>query len=151
MQITPEFKATLADSLAPLSVGAGHASLGQARKVVGQAQRLAQVIPEAQPWAAALWAALTAAVQASLLPRKETPPGRLPASGFASAARWFLVLLNGAVLPLRRVATPQPHTTITAEPIGMAFDARPWGWGAVLTKHGVCTSWAKGTWNASTL
>ena len=105
-----EFKKTLADSLAPLSLGTGHVPLGHARKAVGQAQPLAQVIPEAQPWAAALWAALTPAEQASQLPRKEAPPGRLPAARFASAARWLLVLLDGAVLPLRRVVPPiTPH------------------------------------------
>ena len=33
----------------------------------------------------------------------------------------------------------------------MAFDACPWGWGAVLTTHCVPTAWAAGTWDTTTL
>ena len=83
---------------------------------MGQAQRLAQIVPEAQPWAAALWAALTAATHQSTLPRREAPPGRLPVSRFTPAAKWFHTLLTGAISPLRRVVTPNPAERRTAGP-----------------------------------
>ena len=57
MEITPKFEETLITSLEPLRQGKGHISTTHARKAVGQAQRLAQVVPEAQPWASGLWAA----------------------------------------------------------------------------------------------
>ena len=151
MTITPQFQEALQTSLAPLRKGTGHASINHARKAVGQAQRFAQVIPESQPWASALWAALTAAMQASELPRKEAPPGRLPARRFATAASWFLKLLEGTILPLQRIVTPTTHPTRTAGPLGMAFDACPWGLGAVLSKNGIFTAWASDVWRPSTL
>ena len=151
MEVTPQFRTTLAESLAPLRAGTGHTSINQARKAVGQAQRLAQVVPEAQPWAAAMWAALTAALHAEGTSRKEAPPGRLPASRFATAARWFLTLLEGAVLPLRRVVSPKPSPHRKAGRCGLIFDASPWGWGAVRTDLGRITHWARGTWDTPTL
>ena len=72
----PKVKAALAESLTPLRASQGHASVTWARKAVRQAQRLAQVVSEAQPWAAARWAALTGATQAAESGKKEAPPGR---------------------------------------------------------------------------
>ena len=86
MEITPQFRDTLVAGLSPLRAGKGHVSTSQARRVVGQAQCLAQVVPEAQPWASAMWAALTAALQASSSHREEAQPGRLPALRFSTAA-----------------------------------------------------------------
>ena len=96
-----QFQATLAQHLAPLREGTGHTSLTQARTVTGQAQRLAQAVPEAQPWAAALWAALTEATWANEGGgQREAPPGRLPCVTFSSAARRFPAVLKGTILPL---------------------------------------------------
>ena len=114
----PQLQSTLTKHLLPLRAGTGHISIAQARTVTGQAQRLAQVVPEAQPWAGALWAALTGATQASEGEgKREAPLGRLPARRFAIAARWFLALLEGAVLPIQRVFTPDPNPLRTAGPI----------------------------------
>ena len=146
MTVTPQLHETLATSLEPLLTGKGHISLTDARRAVGQAQRLAQIVPEAQPWAAALWAALTAAMHQSTLPRREAPPGRLPVSQFTPAAKWFSTLLHGAILPLRRVVTPSPAERRIAGPLTIAFDACPWGWGATCAYEGVITAWAAGTW-----
>ena len=54
MTITPQFQGTVRKALIPSRAGTRHVSITHARKAVGQAQRLAQVIPEAQPWASAL-------------------------------------------------------------------------------------------------
>ena len=72
-----------------------------------------------------MWAASTAAVHASELPRREAPPGRVPARRFATAAHWLLKRLEVASLPLQRVVTPTSLPTQTAEALGMAFDACP--------------------------
>ena len=45
MEITSQFKDTLIQGLSPLRAGRGHISATQARRIVGQAQRLAQVVP----------------------------------------------------------------------------------------------------------
>ena len=112
----------------PMRNGTGHISLAHARTVTGQAQRLAQVVPDPQPWAGALWAALTAAIQASEgAGRHEAVPGRLPCRRFVSAALWFIALLEGTILPLQRVVDPGPKPVRAAGPMCMVFDASPWG------------------------
>ena len=127
MSITLQLKTTLGESRAPLRTGKGHASLSHARKAVGQAQRLAQLVPEAQTWAAALWAVLTAAMRANEAPagRGEPPPGRLPCSRFASAARWFSVLIEVAILPVQRIVTPPDYTYSGTAGAGHSMPAAP--------------------------
>ena len=151
MTITPQVKATLAESLTPLRAGRGHVSITWARKAVGQAQRLAQVVPDAQPWASALWAALTGATQAAESGQREAPPGRLPACRFATGARWMMALLEGSILPLSRTVTPDANPHRVAGPRGMAFRRKPLGLGAVLTDNGIFVAWARGMWDAPTV
>ena len=65
MEITPQLRDTLTASLTPRRAGNGYISASHARKAVGQAQRLARDVPEAQPWASAMSAAFTGALHVS--------------------------------------------------------------------------------------
>ena len=55
MEIPAEYLRDLATMLRPLAQGVGHFPLEEARKVVGKAGRLAQIIPEARPFTGAMW------------------------------------------------------------------------------------------------
>ena len=101
------FVAQLITDLKPFSKDSGHASVKSAVEMTGRAERVAQVVTEAKPFAAALWAALTAAQRAEReKPGGEAPRGRVAIRRFTIAARWFLVLLTGAedsTFPLERI------------------------------------------------
>ena len=115
---------------APVRAGKGHVSVVWARTAVGQAQRLAQAVPEAQPWAAALWAALAGPMQAAERGKREAPPGRLPAVRFVSGAWWMLALPDRAILPLARTLTPDANSLIASRAPGEWHSTRTRGGGA---------------------
>jgi len=145
MEVTEEYAEGLKESLRPLAAHSGTTPLKEARKAVGRAQRVAQVVPEAQPFASALWAALTDATRAVGLGRGR--PGHVANARFAHSALWFLRLLDGAVLPLQRRVHPLAHRPVVPGPLELTYDASPWGWGAVRRTHGVPTAWAAGVWD----
>ena len=150
MELTSDYKQSVLECIRPLAHSHGTASLTEARTAVGKAQRVAQVVPEAQPYASGLWKALTEATQAAHT-RREAPPGRVPRVRFGVAAQWFVALLEGAVLPLRRVVEHNTHMAIVSGPLGIAFDASPWGWGAVRFHHHSPDAWAAGMWSEALL
>ena len=118
---------------------------------MGRAQRVAHVVPEAQPFTTGLWGALTGAIAAAKAGKREAPPGHVPHVRFAAAARWFVALLEGAVLPLRRLVRASAADSQPAGPVGLAFDASPWGWGILRCEHCKPCAWAAGTWDDATL
>ena len=143
MEVTEEYAAGLRVSLRPLAATSGITPIREARKAVGRAQRVAQVVPEAQPFASALWAALTEASRDAGHCRH----GHVANVRFAHSAVWFLRLLDGAVLPLQRRVYPQAHRPVVPGPMEISYDASPWGWGALRRTNGIPTSWAAGLWD----
>ena len=102
MSLPPEYLESVAAALAPLTSKTGSTSVRAARTAVGKAARVAQVVPEAMPFAGSLSAALTASLRQAAGGRREAPPDKVANIRFACAARWFLTLIQGAVFPLRR-------------------------------------------------
>ena len=115
MTVTPQLAEALATSLAPLVATKGHIGLTDARRAVGQAQRLAQIVPEAQPWAATLWAALTGATQAATSHQEAAP--------WSAASRPFQ---NGGPVAYSTFGRgrPPPSQNRDAQP-GRATSSRP--------------------------
>ena len=126
MRITPQFQKAWMEALTPLRAGTVHVSIAHARQAVGQTQRFAQVIPEAQPWASAMWAALTAALHASesslgrrpLVAGCQPDASRQPPAGFWNLSR-------GQACPSNGWLPPTNLPTRAAGPLAMAFDACP--------------------------
>ena len=94
--LPPGFLADLFELLEPFVAGTGHASLAAARRVVGKCARVAYVVPDAAPFAAALWGALGGAAAAG----REAPPGRVACRRFGGAAMWMRALFDPAGLDL---------------------------------------------------
>ena len=133
MSLTPDFVASVMESLRPFLRHSGVASLSQARTLVGKVARIAQVVPEATPYAASLWGALTASEKVMAASQLEAPPGMVAVRRFYPAAGWFKALLPFAMFPLRR----RVYSTPAAWRLGWSrhsieLDASPWGGGAVL-------------------
>ena len=79
MEIPVEYLRDLAVMLRPLAQGVGHFPLGDARKVVGKAGRLAQIVPEARPFTGALWGGhFPEHGKLTNLERRKHPPTRQP-------------------------------------------------------------------------
>ena len=53
--------------------------------------------------------------------------------------------------PIAPHRVPHPSAHRVPGPIGLSFDACPWGWGAIRTHKGIVTHWATGTWDSDTL
>ena len=105
---------------------------------MGRCARIAHVVPQARPFAGAMYAALTASKIATKTHR-EAPPGQVALKRFAHGARWLVALIRGdedspmclqhAVHPSSR-SLPESHFRVL-------FDASVWGAGAVLVdRHG---------------
>ena len=146
MALPPKFLLELGSDLQPFLAGTGAVSLRAAERAVGRCGRVAHVVPDARPFAGAMFAALTAAKAAPA----EAPPGRVAARRFSQAASWMFQLveqLPDAPLELRREVPahgtrPPPSSTWTVE-----FDASPWGGGAVLKQNGVAHEYFAYTWD----
>ena len=151
MEIPADYAAKVLADLEPLARSSGSVALSDARRAVGRAQRVAQVVPEAQPFASGLWGALADAVRVAESGHREARPGQVPCVRFATAAQWFVALLTGLVLPLRRVVTAKEHEPQVAGPISLAFDASPLGWGGTVSLGGLPLRWAAAPWDTPTL
>ena len=143
MEVPEGFAQQLREDLAPFARSKGHSTIAAARTMVGRAARVAQVVPEAAPFAGALYAALA---EATLPNRREAPPGRVPHIRFAAAAKWFVALLDGRVAPLRRRVEPQAHTAPAVSRSSICYDACPWGGGGVLMIDGKPTQYWEAAW-----
>ncbi|CAK0887156.1 unnamed protein product, partial [Prorocentrum cordatum] len=146
VMLPTEFLADLFRLLEPFAAGSGHASVAAARRVVGKCARVAYVVPDAAPFAAALWGALAGAAAAD----REAPPGRVARRRFGAAARWMRALVNPSgldLLPLRRVVRAQDEQRGRASDAVVKFDASPWGGGAALYRRGVPVEFFALTWS----
>ena len=112
------------------------ASLSEARRLVGKCARVAYIVPDAVPFAAAMWGALAGSLRAAAPEgRLEAPPGRVACARFRSSAEWFRALLDPAtegVLPLTRHVRTEEQSEPRLSNLSVRFDASVWGGGAIL-------------------
>ena len=140
------------EAMAPLAARRGSVPVDVARAAVGKATRVAQVVPDAAPFVASLWAALTAADKEQAQEgRRHAPPGRVACVRFSSAAAWILALLDSHVLPLRRLVWSTAAQDVRMGPWTIEFDASPWGGGAVLYLNETPASWMQCVWDTTLL
>jgi len=151
MQLPDSFLEATREDLRPLAATRGTACLSIARRAVGRAGRIAQIVPEAAPFAASLWAALAASEQQDKSGRRSAPPGRVACTRFARAAHWFVQLLSHKLFPLQRVVLPNADASVAVGDEIMEFDASPWGGGAVLHRGGQPVAWTAVRWETHTL
>ena len=138
MTLPKAFVSELCDELKAFTRDSGTVSLKLAERVVGRAGRVAQIVPEARPFAGALWTALTAAKKANDAGPKEAPPGKAAVRRFTVASRWMSLLLRQdpeAPFVLRREVFARGPKPASRSSWAIEFDASIYGGGAVL-KHG---------------
>ena len=114
----------------------GEATTQAAQTAVGKCARVAQVVPTAKPFSAALWAALTGALHASGSGKAGVSPGYVPTARFFVAAAWLDAFIQGSIpdgqWPLGREVHPMPdHLRRDRADVHFEFDAPPWGSGAI--------------------
>ena len=146
LELTAEFVADTILLLGHFCRRDGQEPLARARSVVGKSARIAQVVPDARPFAGAMWAALTASLSAATRPGGE-PPSSVPCGRFFTAAAWLRALLRGTdggprglfqdagriLFPLRRCIDVLDATQARSpSAFRIEFDASPWGGGGVL-------------------
>ena len=170
MALTSEFVDAFLESLQPFAGGAPSAPLAAARSITGKGSRVAQVVPTAAPFAAMLWAALTASLRAVEEGRPEAQPGHVAVARFRTAARWFLALLSEptdleragqpwqprgqefCVFPLQRMVRPAPDAqALPPAPVLATFDASPWGGGGILWRAAEPVEYFVVTWDSAIL
>ena len=151
MTVPDHFLHKVLEDVKPWTLAKGSTCISTARSIVGRAERIAQVIPEARPFAASLWAALSAGTQADQSGKGEAPPGHVANRRFASAACWFRALLRGAIFPLQRIVRKKHAGPEYAGKHVITYDASPWGYGATLAKHNVVIGYISGCWEPEVL
>ena len=77
--------------------------------------------------------------------------GKSPRSGSLPRPGGFWPSWKAPSSPIQRVVSPNPNPDRVAGPIGMSFDACPWGRGAARTYNGFPTAWAAGIWEPNLL
>ena len=146
MELPPKFLSELLTELKPFATGKGN-TLKTAERVVGRCARVAHVIPQARPFAGAMYAALSASKASRSAARREAPPGMVALQRFAHGARWFVALIRGGdEAPLCLQATVHPRSRARPDSqFQFLFDASVWGAGAVLVDARGCPLeyWAK--------
>ncbi|CAK0883768.1 unnamed protein product, partial [Prorocentrum cordatum] len=160
MGLTQNFVDELLELLRHFMSKKGHAPIKQARSLVGKAARVAQIIPAATPFAAALWAALTGALRQANAGKRESPPNTVPLQRFFTAARWFRALLEPVdearrpecSFPLERRVYPRPDAVQWPRSrYHVEFDACPWGGGAALFEGATPVEWFAISWDQEVL
>ena len=153
MRLPPEFLQLFLENVEPFTQeSVKTVSLQDANRMVGRAGRIAHIVPEARPFATALWVALAAARQSDggRAPR-EAPPGRVAVRRFRVAAKWMRALAAGtknAPFDLQRtISADGPKKWAQSDWI-IECDASPWGGGAVLRFRESVTEWFAVTWRA---
>ena len=129
MAVPEVYLRELAAMLRPLAAGVGSLPLDEARKIVGKAGRLAQIVAEARPFTSAMWTAFQEAWSADKKGIREAPPHEAARHRFAWAAKWLLQLIaaDNEIFPLRTLVTHLPPVVATTMDVIMQFDASPWG------------------------
>ena len=113
-------------SLLQSFIEAPHAPFRDAQRLVGRVGRIAHVVPEARPFAAALYAALAESQRAAAANAREAPPGRVACRRFKHAAKWVRVLvlsLVSACWPRALVFRPCVWMFLCGTMFQIAFDS----------------------------
>ena len=122
------------------------ASLAEAHALCGRAGRLAQVVPEARPFTAALFAALAASLQSHASRSREAPPAKVAVRRYRVAATWLCAVLRGDGFKLQH--TFHLHRELLGiHAFSVEFDASPWGGGSVLVVNGKPTEFFSVKWS----
>jgi len=137
MSLTSEFIESTLQATTPFLRKRGSAPLSAARSLVGKAARVAQVVPDAMPFSAALRAALTDSLRVLREEYVETQSNVVPVARFFTAAGWFNALLRErdhvSLFPLeRRVMAQEVPLILQESSFRIQFDGSPWGGGALL-------------------
>ena len=146
LALTDEFVASTLALLERFCRRSGCETLARARSVVGKCARVAQIVPDARPFAGAMWAALTAAIKSAVTSTSAAAPSQVPCARFFTAAAWMRALLQGrdgvrapagpaysVLFPLlRRIDAVDIAGSRPVSPLRAEFDASPWGGGGVL-------------------
>ena len=153
MRLPPEFLKLFLENVEPFAQeSVKTVSVQDANRMVGRAGRIAHIVPEARPFAIALWVALAAARQSDggAAPR-EAPPGRVAVRRFRIAAKWMRALAAGtkdAPFDLRRTISADGPKKWAQTDWFIECDASPWGGGAVLRFRETVAEWFAVTWRA---
>ena len=127
------------------------ASLREAEELCGKGGRLAQVIPDARPFVAGLYAALTASKRALAAGAREAPPSKVATRRFRSSAAWLSTLLEGA----QDAKFPLEHrlwsTSPSFDPLvrRIEFDASTTGGAAILFEDNDATEFWLCEWSVA--
>ena len=150
MRLPPDFLKLFLENVKQFTQpSASTVSLQDADKMVGRAGRIAHIVPEARPFATALWAALAAARRADRGTVREAPPGRVAVRRFRVAAKWMQALASGtkdAPFDLQRTISADGPEKWAKSEWYMECDASPWGGGAILRYQNSVSEWFAVEW-----
>ena len=135
MELPTAYIEEVHELIKPLLKGFGAIRIKAVEQIVGKANRIAQVVHQARPFVAALYAALTAGKHADQHRLREAPPGCMAKRRLLAGSRWIAALLRGAAdapFPLLREVYSTPPPRAVVEGARIEFDASPWGGGAIL-------------------
>ena len=135
MRLPPEFLKDLAILIEPLCHNTGVIALSELDVINGKAARVAHVVPQAKPFVAGLWGALSAVQRLGPSSRSEAPPGYAACRRFSYSAAWVRALISqseDSPLALERLVTPKPPSASPSSGWSAEFDASIYGGGAVL-------------------
>jgi hypothetical protein len=153
MELPADYLVNLVEVLAPFCEEEGMASLKDAERMTGKANRVAQVVPNARPFVSALYAAL-AASKADIATGKNRSRGRRIATRrFLTAAKWLRALIRGdsaVQMPLRRLVLADGPPKATMSDWVIQFDASTSGGGAVLRSGQRITEYFVARWTLDT-
>ena len=134
--------------LEPLTKPTGTLPLKQVQKALGKAARVGFVVPAASPFIASLWAGFRQGRLQALEGKPGTVVDRMPVRRFATAAKWFVTMLQEAIarkgsgshILTRRMGSGRREPLDAGVPV-ISFDASPWGevpsFGFVMSRN--CT------------
>ena len=106
MEVPEQYLADLLVLLTPFCKAGGSVPFHEAVRLVGKAERVAQIVPNARPFVGSLWAALIGSHRDWCARHPEQKMERVPTTRFSTAAAWLKALITDgeeALLPLRRV------------------------------------------------
>ena len=154
LQLPDEFKKELQDLLRHYSQGETQIHEHHAQSLCGKVGRLAQIVPEARPYASALYGALAGAIAARSAGAREASPGHFPMKRFHHAAAWIWTLLvdnEASPIDLVRLIHAGPEPQPRPAELRVQFDASTSGGGAVLLEDGIPVEWFAVTWDTQEL
>ena len=153
------FLEELRSLLVRFAQGSGTSPIKQARSLCGKVARMAQILPNTQPYATALYGAFLGATTSATSSSREAPPSRVAHRRFVAPARALAYIVDtaltsdpdrqrlwGACLHLRHSI---PKADVHHQRVHV--DASIWGGGAVLYEDDIPTAWMQVEWSEADL